>query len=69
MSSAVREDAALNALKVRLGAPNTTTSGSLNNSTAALPAPTNAASDAFLLRFLRNKKLHVEDTIAKLRRR
>lgn len=90
---AVREDAALNAIKAKLGIatsggsnhnnnnnanPNGSTS---TNNTTGTAAPNNTGGgggmssqlqsivDVFLLRFMRNKKLNIDETMEKLRRR
>jgi hypothetical protein len=90
---AVREDAALNAIKAKLGIPTNSGSGSNNNganpngststtATGGGPSATSGISggggmspqlqsivDVFLLRFMRNKKLNIDETMEKLRRR
>lgn len=58
---AVREDAALNVLKGKLTAAGASSSYLIANQQPAV--------DMFLLRFLRNKKLNIDEAIEKLRRR
>jgi hypothetical protein len=84
---AVREDAALNAIKAKLGIPtgsnnnnnganpNGSTSTTATGGTSAAPGGGGMSSqlqsivDTFLLRFMRNKKLNIDETMEKLRRR
>lgn len=72
---AVREDAALNALKAKLGISASPSSaapgggGGGGSATNVIPPHLQPVVDVFLLRFMRNKKLNIEETMEKLRRR